>query len=377
MSDEPFLPYGKQTVDDEDVAAVARALRSDWLTTGPAVAEFENAVAAAAGTKHAVAVNSGTAALHAAYAAAGVGPGDEVIVPPLTFSATANAAVYLGATVRFADIDHTLTLSPAAVQAQVTDRTRVIAAVDYAGHSADYQALREIADGCGAALVADGCHALGGRYHDAPVGSCADMTCFSFHPVKHVTTGEGGAITTDDDALAQSMRTFRTHGIVRGVSEVAGEPVGGWGYDIANLGYNFRIPDVLCALGTSQIRHLDEWVRRRRAIADRYRQLLADEPRVTLPPQANWALHAYHLFPIRVSPEERHRVFEALRERRVGVQVHYIPVNALTYYRSQGYDPADTPVALEAYRGLISMPMFPLMSDDDVDRAVNTLRDVL
>lgn len=374
---EKFLNYGRQTVEDDDIAAVAAVLRGDWLTTGPNVRQFEADLEAYTGAGHAVAVNSGTAALHAAYAALGVGPGDEVIVPALTFSATANAARYLGATVKFADVDETLTMDPSSTRKLVTDRTKVITAVDYAGHPADYDQLRKVAEAAGAALVGDGCHALGAAYRGRRVGSVADVTCFSFHPVKHVTTGEGGACTTNDAELAEKMSLFRTHGIVRDVTEVAGEPVGGWGYDIFELGYNYRITDFQCALGSSQLRKLDGWVERRRAIAARYREGFEGLDGVAVLPEAAWAHHAYHLFPIRVAAARRHEIFDGLRERRIGVQVHYIPVNALGAYRSAGYDPADTPRTLEAYRELISLPMYPTLEDADVDRVVREVRELL
>lgn len=374
---ERFLPYGRQTVESDDIEAVAEVLRGDWLTTGPSVAKFEDELAVYVGTEHAVAVNSGTAALHAAYFALGVGPGDEVIVPAMTFSATANAALYLGATVKFADVDETLTICPDAVADLITDQTRVVTAVDYAGHPADYDALRNVVDLYDIALVADGCHALGGSMRGRNVGSLADISCFSFHPVKHITTGEGGATTTDDARLADAMRTFRTHGLRRDVSEVAGEPVGGWGYDIFELGYNFRITDFQCALGSAQLARLDGWIARRQAIAARYRHGFEGVRDIVMPPDAEWASHAYHLFPIRVPAERRHAIFESLRERKIGVQVHYIPVNALSVYRERGFSPTDTPKTLEAYRGLISLPMYPTLTDDDVDHVVATVKDVL
>lgn len=372
-----FLPYGRQTIEPNDIAALSAVFEGDWLTTGPYVRQFEDDLAAYVGARHAVAVNSGTAALHAAYAALGVGPGDEVIVPSMTFSATANAAIYLGATVRFADIDDTLTMCPDAVLSHITPDTKVITAVDYAGHPADYDALRRVADEAGVALVADGCHALGGSMRGRKVGSLADITCFSFHPVKHITTGEGGATTTDNEALAEAMRDFRTHGIRRDVTEVGGEPVGGWGYDIFELGYNYRITDFQCALGSSQLAKLDRWITRRREIAARYRHGFENTADLVMPPEAEWATHAYHLFPIRVPAERRLAIFEALRERGIGVQVHYIPVNALSAYREAGYAAQDTPRTLEAYRGLISLPMYPTLADDDVDHVIATVQALL
>ena len=370
-----FSPYGRQWVDETDIASVVEVLRGDWLTTGPAVARFEEALLAATGGGHAAAVSSGTAALHAAYYALGLKPGDEVIVPALTFSATANAARYLGATVVFADIDpKTLTVSPNSVRALVSERTRIITAVDYAGHPADYDALRAIAEEHGLALVSDACHALGATYRGTPLGGIADATCFSFHPVKCVTTGEGGAVVTNDPDVDARVRRFRSHGIQRGVQEVSGVSVGAWGYDIDSLGYNYRISDFQCALGTAQLRKLGAWVLRRQAISALYRELLADLDDVVLPPDAEWCSHAYHLFPVRVPPERRAEIFSRMRSAAIGVQVHYIPVNALTVYRTAGHSPHDTPATWETYRGLLSLPMFPKMTNEDVERAVAELR---
>lgn len=378
MSDN-FIPYGSQWLDEDDIAAVVEVLRGDWLTTGPAVDAFEAALAEAGGVGHAVAVNSGTAALHAAYEAAGVGPGDEVIVPALTFSATANAARYLGATVRFADVDpQTLTMSADAARALLGARTKVIAPVDFAGHPADYDALRQVADAAGATLVADAAHSIGATYRGRPVGAVAAMTCFSFHPVKTITSGEGGAVLTDDAELATRMRRFRTHGIIRDVDRLSDDPSpGGWAYDIETIGYNYRMTDFQCALGHSQLRKLKRFITRRQTIAARYRELLVGVEGVDLPPVAGWCSHAYHLFVIRVAADRRKAIFEALRDRGIGVQVHYIPVNMLAAYRRLGYDPADTPVTLENYRRMISIPCFPAMTDAHVERVARVVREVV
>lgn len=375
MSDE-FIPYGSQWLDDRDIEAVVEVLRGDWLTTGPTVDAFEKALADTGGSEHAIAVNSGTAALHAAYEAAGVGPSSEVIVPSLTFSATANAARYLGATVRFADIsEETLTVDPASVRNLVTDKTKVIVPVDYAGHPAHLNELRAIANECGAALVEDAAHSIGARYKDAPVGSVADMTCFSFHPVKTVTSGEGGAVLTNNAEWDERIREFRSHGIRRGVEQLsADEEPGGWAYEIDQIGYNYRITDLQCALGLSQIEKLPAFIERRQAIAAHYREMLRDVAPIELPPDCDWCSHAYHLFAIRVPANRRKTIFEDLRKRGIGVQVHYIPTNMLQAYRQMGYDPADTPVTLATYRRLISIPCFPRMSDAQVERVAENVR---
>jgi UDP-4-amino-4,6-dideoxy-N-acetyl-beta-L-altrosamine transaminase len=376
MSDD-FIPYGSQWLDEADIDAVVEVMRGDWLTTGPAVDAFEEALADAGGADHAVAVNSGTAALHAAYEAAGVGPDTEVIVPSLTFSATANAARYLGATVRFADVDkQTLTMSPESVREQVNERTRVIAPVDFAGHSADIHAIREVSGD--AVIVQDAAHSIGGAYRGQPIGSVADMTCFSFHPVKTVTSGEGGAVLTDNDEWAERIRQFRSHGIIRGVERLsADEDPGGWAYDIEELGYNYRITDIQCALGLSQLRKLARFVERRQEIAAHYRELLVDLNGVELPPEADWCSHAYHLFAVRVPAKHRKAIFKELRSRGIGVQVHYIPVNMLSVYRDLGYEPEGTPRTLNTYRRMISLPCFPKLKDEDIMRVAGELKQIV
>jgi perosamine synthetase len=370
---EPFLPYGRQQLDEADVAAVAEVLRSSWLTTGPAVERFEAAVGAVVGAPHAVAVSSGTAALHAMLAAAGVGPGDEVIVPALTFAATANAALYCGATPVIADVDPaTLLLGPAQAAERISPRTRAIIAVDYAGQPADYPALRALADQHGALLFADGCHALGGALDGVPVGTLADATVFSFHPVKHVTTGEGGMVVSADEALAGRARRFRNHGI--DVDHRQRSAQGTWVYEMVDLGYNYRLSDIACALGISQLRHLPSWLARRRALAARYDAgltALADVRPVAVRPGVE---HAYHIYPVRVPAAVRARVFDALRAAGIGVNVHYLPVHLHTYYRERfGTSRGLCPAAEAAYDELLTLPLFPAMTDADVDRVVAAL----
>ena len=269
------LPYGRQSVDEEDVQAVTAVLRSDWLTTGPKVPEFEEAFAARIGTRHAVAVSSGTAALHAAMYALGIGPGDEVLVPAATFAATANCVVYQGGTPVFTDVDRdTLLIDTKQVEKKITSRTKAVIAVDYAGQPCDYDRLRSIADRHGIKLVDDACHALGGAYKHRPVGSLAVLNTFSLHPVKHVTTGEGGVVTTNDATLARRMRVFRNHGITSDHRQR--EAAGAWFYEMVDLGYNYRLTDIQCALGLSQLRKLKSWIERRQDIARRYDKAFAD-----------------------------------------------------------------------------------------------------
>lgn len=370
------LPYSCQSLDGSDIRAVIDVLESEWLTTGPAVDRFERALAERGGARHAVALSSGTAALHAAYSAAGVGPGTEVVVPPLTFSATANVAVHLGARVRFADVSpDTLTIDPVAVERLVTPETRAVVAVDFGGHPADLDQLRVVTDAVGAVLIEDAAHSLGARYKSKPVGSVADLTCFSFHPVKAITTGEGGAVLTDDAGWAQHVRRFRNHGIVRD-RPVLGDD-GAWVYDLDSPAFNYRLTDLQCALGFAQLERLSRFIECRREIVARYRELLDAQPGIDLPVEREWCTHAYHLFAIRIPADRRTDVFRQMRSAGVGVQVHYIPVNAFSAYRRLGYSPEDTPVALEAYRRLLSIPCHQRMDETDVERVVERLRFLL
>ena len=375
MPEHP-LPYGRQWVDDADVDAVVEVLRSDFLTTGPAVRAFEAALEHATGAAHAVALSSGTAALHAAYFAAGLGPGDELVTSPLTFAATANAALYLGASVRFADVDPaTGCLDPALAADAVTDRTRILAPVDYTGHPADYDALGALARERGLTVVADAAHSLGATYRGRRVGTLADLSELSFHPVKHVTTGEGGAVATADADLASRAARFRTHGITRSPEEMT-DPEGPWWYEQHDLGFNYRLTDLQAALGTSQLRRLDGFVARRRWIAARYAEELADVAALRLPSVAEGVDPSWHLYVVRVAgaPDRRRPFFERLRELGLGVQVHYIPVYWHPYYRSLGYRRGLCPVAEDYYARAVSLPIFPMMTDDDVASAIERVR---
>lgn len=376
-----MLPYGRQTVDEDDIAAVVNVLRSHWLTTGPQVAEFEEAFAAQTGTAHAVAVSNGTAALHAAVYALGIGPGDEVIVPAMTFAASANCIVYHGGTPVFADVDpDTLLLDPAQVEARITPHTRAILAVDYAGHPCAYDALRSLADRHQLALVDDACHAVGGSYKSRPVGSLADLNTFSFHPVKHMTTGEGGMITTNDAAFAQRMRLFRNHGIT--TDHRQREQQGSWLYEMVDLGYNYRLTDIQCALGMSQLQKLPAWVARRQEIAHAYDTAFASLPSVSPLRVRSNVSHAYHLYVVRFDletvPTTRATIFSALRAEGIGVNVHYIPVHLHPFYQQRyGTGPGLCPVAEAAYEQILSLPMFAAMSDADVDDVVHAVQKVM
>jgi perosamine synthetase len=373
-----LLPYGQQTIDEEDIQAVVDVLRSDWLTTGPKVGEFEEAFAAFVGAAHAVAVNSGTAALHAAVNALGIGSGDEVIVTPMTFAASANCVLYQGATPVFADVEpDTLLIDPAQVEAKITSRTRAIIAVDYAGQPCDYDALGAIAERHGLALIDDACHAVGGTYHGRSVGTLAHLNTFSLHPVKHFTTGEGGMITTDDAAYAARMRVFRNHGITTDHRQRAQQ--GGFFYEMVELGYNYRLTDIQCALGISQLRKVPAFVTRRREIAARYDAAFAGIHYVRPLAIRPGRVSGYHLYMVQFDTEAlgmtRSAIFAALRAHNIGVNVHYIPVHLHPYYqRTLGTHAGMCPVAEEAYTRLITLPIFPRMTDSDVDDVIAAVR---
>jgi UDP-4-amino-4,6-dideoxy-N-acetyl-beta-L-altrosamine transaminase len=372
------LPYGRQSISEDDVEAVAAVLRGDWLTTGPAVDAFEAAVSQVTGGHPVVSATSGTAALHIAYAAAGVGPGDEVVTTPMTFVATASGASILGATVRFADVDPDSGLvDPEAVDALVGDRTRVVAAVDYAGHPCDYPRLQAIADRVGALTLADAAHSIGGTLDGRPVGDLADITTFSFFPTKNLTTAEGGAVTAKDPALVQRGREFHNIGLVRDPSRFQLRDQGPWHQEVHAFGLNYRLTDVGCALGLSQLRRLSEFVRRRAEIKARYDGGLAGVAGLRTPPQSPGAAPAWHLYPLRVLDGRRSEVFERMRAAGIGVQVNYLPVYWHPVYAGLGYRRGLCPNAEAFYEQELSLPMFPDLTDGQVDTVVETLTSVL
>jgi perosamine synthetase len=374
------LPYARQMLDEADIQAVVQVLRGDWLTTGPTIAEFERAFAARVGAQHAVAVSNGTAALHAAVYAAKLQTDDEVIVTPMTFAASANCARYAGASVRFADVrPDTLNLDPLQVERAITARTRAIVTVDYAGQPSDLEQINSIARRHNLPVIEDAAHALGATYHGRSVGSLADLTTFSLHPVKHITTGEGGVITTNDPDLAARMRTFRSHGINSDHRTRALE--GSWFYEMEDLGYNYRITDFQCALGLSQLGKLDAWLERRRDIAAAYTSAFSEFAELEPPAVLSDRQSAWHLYVVRLRLErltvDRGEIFRALRAENIGVNVHYIPVPWHPYYQRLGYSKGDWPVAESAYERMISLPMFPSMSEADVGDVIEAVRKVI
>jgi perosamine synthetase len=375
------LPYGHQSIDDDDIRAVVEVLRSDWLTTGPKIPEFEEAFAAYVNSKYAISFSSGTAALHAASFAAELGPGDEAITTPMTFCATANCVLYQGATPVLADIcQDTLNIDPNEIQGRITKKTKAILPVDYAGHPADLDEILDLAERHGLLVIEDACHSLGAEYKGRPVGSISHMTVFSFHPVKHITTGEGGMVTTDDAKFARELRTFRNHGIDSEARERQAN--GQWSYEMVALGYNYRLTDIGCALGLSQLRKIEANLVRRREIAADYTEAFRNVAGLFTPAVRPNVNPAWHLYPIRFDltklRADRAEIFYALRAAGLGVNVHYIPVHMHLYYRERfGYRGGEYPLTEEASQRLISLPMFQAMSGHDVERVIDVVSTVV
>jgi perosamine synthetase len=377
-----FLPYGRQTIAPADLDAVLTALQDPMITQGPRIDRFESALAEAVGARHAVAFASGTAGLHAAADAAGLGPGDEMLTTPISFVASANCALFMGARPVFADIDSVtgnLDLPAARDEGRLAG-VKACVAVSMAGLPVDLEPLQD-ARSRGMIVIEDGCHALGATRAGRPVGAgSADMTVFSLHPVKAITSGEGGVVTTDDDSLAEALRAFRTHGIRR-PEHVTDDPMyGAWHYEIPTLGFNYRITDFQCALAQSQLARLEEFISARNEVAARYREQLDGVAGISLPatPPAG-DRHAYHLFIVRFPEGARRRrqVYDALRAAQIGPQLHYIPIPAHALYRDLGYSMTDLPQAQAYWEQALSLPLFPTMAPDDVRRVVDALRDAL
>ncbi len=376
------IPYGRQDVTADDIAAVDAVLRSDWLTQGPAVPAFEQALATACGAPHAVAVNSATSALHLAYLALGLGPGDLLWTSPNTFVATANAARMCGADVGFVDVDpRSYNLDPVALADALTRAEqrgrlpKIITAVHFAGQSCDMAAIAALARRYGARVVEDASHAVGARHRDAAVGACihSDVTVFSFHPVKIITTAEGGMALTRDAALAERMRLLRSHGITRDAQRIEAADPGAWYYEQHELGFNYRMTDLQAALGRSQLARLDAYVERRHAIARRYDEALRGSA-LLLPWRDPQDRSALHLYPVQVlAPRGRRAVFDSMRAAGIGVNVHYIPVHLQPDYRRFGCAAGDFPQAEAYYARAMSLPMFPTLDDDAQQRVVDTL----
>jgi len=373
-----LLPYGRQSIDESDIQAVAAVLRSDWLTTGPAVATFEQDLARLCGASSAASVTSvtsGTAALHVAYAALGIAAGDEVVTTPLTFIATASCASVLGATIVFADVcEDTGNLDPQAVSAAMTERTRVVSGVDYAGHPIDATALAEVAHAGNAVLLEDAAHSVGGSLGGRPVGSLADVTTFSFFPTKNLTTAEGGAVVSRSGDVAERARSFHSIGLVHAPELLRFPDEGPWHQEVHTFGMNYRLSDLLCALGSSQLLRLPAFKARRAAITARYNLGLAGIDELRLPAQREGADPMWHLYPLRIRDGRRRALFEHLRANDIGVQVNYLPVYRHPVYADLGYQRGMCPVAEDYYSQEISLPLFPRLRDDDVDRVIDLVR---
>ena len=369
-----MIPYGKQTIEQDDIQAVVDVLKSDFLTTGPKIAEFEQIVADYVGAKYAVAISNGTSALHAACFAAGIGPGDEVITTPLTFAASANCVLYCGGTPVFADVDpKTYNIDPEDIRRKITDRTKAIIAVHLAGQPCDMDAIHSIAREHGLIVIEDGAHALGSVYKGKKVGSMSDMTTFSFHPVKPITTGEGGMIVTDNEEFYKKMVLFRSHGITRDDSMMTRND-GPWFYQQFDLGYNYRITDIQCALGCSQMKKLDRFLARRKEIVARYNEAFADCDNIITPYQLSDTESGWHLYIVQVKNCDRRKVFENMREKGIGVNVHYIPVYMHPYYQEHGYENVHCANAEEIYSHIISLPLYPGLTSEQQDYVIDTLK---
>lgn len=364
-----IIPYGKQWVDATDIASVVHVLNTDWITQGPTIAAFEKAIATRSGVKYGVACSNGTAALHLACLSAGIGPGDEVIVPSLTFVASANCVIYCGAKPILCDIDlATLTVDSKDVESKINKHTKAIIAVDFGGHPARWNELRAIAKKHHLILIDDAAHSLGATYRKKPIGTVADLTTFSFHPVKAITTAEGGMIVTNNAKYAEKALLLRTHGI----RKFPDRP--GWYQEMVDLGYNFRITDIQAALGLSQFKKLNSFLRRRYQIAMQYMNAFKNVPEIILPPNQKWVGHAWHIFPIQLRTKNRDVIYESLKKRGIGSQIHYMPIHLQPYYQKKfGYKKGDFPQAETYFSRCLTIPLFPKMSDAMVKKVIRAV----
>lgn len=374
--------YGRQCVDEEDIQAVARVLRGPYITCGPMVEEAERRLAACTGAAHAVLCSNGTAALHCACLAAGVGPGDEVITTPMTFAASANCAVYCGAKPVFADIDpETYNIDPKSIRERITPRTKAVVAVDFTGQAVRNREIRALCDEFGLVFIEDAAHAIGTRYDGAPVGSLADMTCFSFHPVKTITCGEGGAITTNSEAYYQKLVLAHTHGITHDESLMEDAPhEGPWYYEQVSLGFNYRLTDFQAALLVSQLGKLEAFKERRHEIVEKYDKAFRDVPGIIVQKEIPESDTCRHLYIIRLDLDAltctRRQFFDAMSAENVQCQIHYVPVYWFPFYRRMGYSKGLCPVAEEVYKGIMSIPLYPMLTDADTDDVIHAVKKI-
>lgn len=376
-----YLPYGRQWIDDEDVEEVIKVLKSDYITTGPKIREFEEKVAAYTGTKYAVAISNGTAALHAACFAVGIEPGDEVITTPMTFAASANCILYCGAKPVFADIDpQTYNINPEDIKRKITSKTKAIIPVHYTGQPVDIDEINKIAKQYGLTVIADGAHALGAEYKGSTVGSQTDMMTLSFHPVKHITTGEGGMILTNSKDLYEKLKLFRTHGITRD-EKLLMKNEGPWYYEQHYLGYNYRMTDIQAVLGISQMNKLNKFLELRRKYAQMYNDAFKDVEELIIPYQLPYANSSWHIYVLQLRLEKlkvgRKEVYEALLKENIGVNVHYIPVYYHPYYQRLGYKKGLCPNAEHLYERIITLPLFPKMTEEDINDVIEAVKKVI
>lgn len=370
-----YIPYGRQSINENDIQAVVDVLQSDFLTTGPKIEEFEQCVAKYTGAKYAVAISNGTSALHAACFAAGIGEGDEVITTPITFAASANCVLYCGGTPVFADIDpKTYNISPEEIEKKITSKTKAIIPVHYTGQPCDMDAIFAIAKKYNLIVIQDAAHALGADYKGQKIGSLGDMTTFSFHPVKHITTGEGGMILTNNEEFYKKLVLFRSHGITRNPEQML-KNEGAWYYEQLDLGYNYRMTDIQCALGISQMKRLDEFVEKRRVLVERYNQAFQNVEGITIPFMEKDCNSSWHLYVIQV--ENRKEVFDKLRKAGIGVNVHYIPVYKHPYYQKNGYDNVVCENAEKLYEHMISLPLYPDLTEDEQDYVIERMKEAV
>ena len=376
-----FLPYGRQWIDDDDIEAVVNVLKGDYLTTGPSVSIFEQALAKYVGAKYAVSFSNGTAALHGACFAAGITEGEEVITTPLTFAASANCILYQGGKPIFADIDEkTYNINPTEIEKKITDKTKAIIPVHFTGQPVPLDELSEIAKKHNLIIIEDAAHALGATYKQKKIGSISDMTMFSFHPVKHITSGEGGIITTNNKEYYDKLLQFRSHGITRDKSKM-NENHGPWYYEMQFLGYNYRMTDIQAALGASQLKKIDKFLDLRRKYVAMYNEAFKKISEISIPHQDENGLSSWHLYIIRLQLEKltvnRKEVYEALLHENIGVNVHYIPVHLLPYYQELGYQRGDCPNAEKLYEEIITLPLFPAMTENDVLDVIKAVTTVI
>lgn len=375
--------YGHQWIDEEDIKAVCDVLRSDYLTCGPNVTAFEKCLSEYTGAKYAVAVSNGTAALHCACIAAGIGPGDEVITTPITFAASANCVLYCGGTPVFADINpDTYNIDPDSIRKKITKNTKAIIAVDFTGQAVEYDKIRKICDEFNLIFIEDAAHSIGTKYNGNPVGKLADMTCFSFHPVKTITGGEGGAVLTNDVDLYNRLVLAHTHGITHDESLMEEAPhEGPWYYEQVSLGYNYRMTDFQAALITSQMKKLPLFISRRKEIVDKYNKAFENVPEIIVQKEIEESDTCRHLYIIRLDLEKlsctRREFFDAMSAENVQCQIHYVPVYWFPYYKNKGFEKGTCPIAENVYRGIMSIPLYPAMSDDDVNDVIEAVNKVV